>query len=664
MSACSSALGYRHDNVAPAAPTLTGFTPASPGTSLTPQLGGTAEKSASVSIFRGSGCVAPTVATTTANATTGGFTSTLTVSANQTTTFSARAVDAAGNTSPCSAVASYTNDSAVPGLTLIDGIVPFSTPPFVGAVRAQTEPGARVALFSNAACTVAVPAGTEVVASASGGALLPLTQDQVGLLLFARARDAVGNTSPCESFVADCPVGRGDCDGNPANGCEANLMTDEGNCGACGTTCGGAASANAVCGAGTCGLGCVVGTFDCDGNAANGCESSTACGSTVCQVDPPEELLITALSVVEDAARTTGNGAWTFGTLMREMNGGMDPSELVRNWLRTWENHQLVGASFVPARTAIRPMVLGPWETRSGGASRPLDFNTAPFRLLAIVNRMDLRREGVHSGEGRFVFGVTDTGGNPLPFTVILEYTLPGGSSEEIQRWARDWHELGRLGVTHPTYNTKLQALTDRFTKAFVSQGGFLGSAISQVRTNENALNFEWELREFHLQPQGLVPAHVALTPETQFNGAPLVTDFIMQNQAAILAGTHEVPEFFMGVPFLAGSSLTPFDFFWQAPGADPEARHQFSVNTCNGCHAGDTFTFFLHINTRAQGQEAFPSPFLVNPSPVPDRVTSAPRVFNDLGRREVDLENLVCGTAPAASVRTGAVGEALLAPW
>jgi len=31
-----------------------------------------------------------------------------------------------------------------------------------------------------------------------------------------------------------CPPGRGDCDGDPANGCEADLSTDTDNCRACG----------------------------------------------------------------------------------------------------------------------------------------------------------------------------------------------------------------------------------------------------------------------------------------------------------------------------------------------------------------------------------------------------------------------------------------------
>jgi hypothetical protein len=438
-------------------------------------------------------------------------------------------------------------------------------------------------------------------------------------------------------------------------------MNDEGNCGACGTACPGAPFANGVCGGGTCGLGCMVGTFDCDGDAANGCESSTACDASVCSVDAPEELLITALSVVEDPVRTRNGGPWTFGTLMRRMYGGLEPSHMIRRWLSTWETRQNIGASFVDPRTNIGFQVIAPWEQRSSGGR--LDFNTAPFRLLAIVNRMDLRREGVHAGEGRFVFGVVGPAGNTLPFTVILEYTLPGGSPEEFQRWARDWHELGRLGVGHPDFNAKLQALTDRFSGPFVDSSRPFGSPISQVRTNENALNPLWELREFHLGLQGLAPAHVALTPRLEHNGTPLLTNYVMQNLPDILSETHTVPEFFQGQPFLWGSALTPPDFFWNAPGADPEARFKFSVNTCNGCHAGETRTPFLHISNRFGGQESTLSAFLTSPAPTPDRLTGAPRVFNDLGRRKVDLEALVCGTPTQVSLTKSRVGVSNAVP-
>src|SRR5690606_792741 len=114
----------------------------------------------------------------------------------------------------------------------------------------------------------------------------------------------------------------------------------------------------------------------------------------------------------------------------------------------------------------------------SGG--RRLDLSKAPFRLLAIVNRIDLRSDGggyggggviggpiraadapgamiapdamiapapmpVHAGEGRFVFGVLDPQGRPLPFTVIFEYELPASDPREVLGWARSWHALGEV---------------------------------------------------------------------------------------------------------------------------------------------------------------------------------------------------------------------------
>lgn len=37
--------------------------------------------------------------------------------------------------------------------------------------------------------------------------------------------------------VTTCATGYGDCDGNPANGCETDLTGDPNHCGACGTAC-------------------------------------------------------------------------------------------------------------------------------------------------------------------------------------------------------------------------------------------------------------------------------------------------------------------------------------------------------------------------------------------------------------------------------------------
>src|SRR5262249_25678128 len=124
-----------------------------------------------------------------------------------------------------------------------------------------------------------------------------------------------------------CNPGFGDCDGNPANGCETNLKTSPGNCGSCGsacnvtnavascvagvcrirafvaplagcdrhpppgreinldtstTHCGGCSTVcnshngTATCGSGTCGILCNAGYKDCDGLSANGCETNVA----------------------------------------------------------------------------------------------------------------------------------------------------------------------------------------------------------------------------------------------------------------------------------------------------------------------------------------------------------------------------------------------------
>lgn len=81
--------------------------------------------------------------------------------------------------------------------------------------------------------------------------------------------------------VASCNSGFADCDGSPLNGCETST-TSNSNCGGCGMVC---APAQAVgeCSTGTCRItSCAPGWSDCDGDPANGCETSlrtlTDCG--------------------------------------------------------------------------------------------------------------------------------------------------------------------------------------------------------------------------------------------------------------------------------------------------------------------------------------------------------------------------------------------------
>jgi hypothetical protein len=88
--------------------------------------------------------------------------------------------------------------------------------------------------------------------------------------------------------LAGCNPGYGDCDGNPANGCEMATSVSVQNCGTCGKVCAGGAQAAPDCVAGACQLKCNAGWANCDNNPANGCETSLstntnckACGVAV-----------------------------------------------------------------------------------------------------------------------------------------------------------------------------------------------------------------------------------------------------------------------------------------------------------------------------------------------------------------------------------------------
>ncbi len=75
-----------------------------------------------------------------------------------------------------------------------------------------------------------------------------------------------------QCVLADCESGYGDCDQDPANGCETAL-DDIMSCGSCTTKCKAAPHAIAGCIAGKCGIGACVGAFgDCNQDPKDGCE--------------------------------------------------------------------------------------------------------------------------------------------------------------------------------------------------------------------------------------------------------------------------------------------------------------------------------------------------------------------------------------------------------
>lgn len=376
-------------------------------------------------------------------------------------------------------------------------------------------------------------------------------------------------------------------------------------------------------------------------------------------INREKSLLIRDSAVVQDPSRTfnvctgTGNpnGVWTFKHLMTEMANtpvtGVTPEEFVRMWLSHWETDQSVNGWVVPDRNAsIHSVVIDPWEAASGGPGSPLNLDIAPFQLLAIVNRTDLRDNvtygGGSAGEGRFVFQVMDGNCNPTLFTVIFEYGIEKNSCTAVKDWGQQWADLGGMVLGSPTYNNALENITESFVQANAAPSKPNGSALNQLRTNELALGSPWQLREFAIASSGwnqhlLTQNTVNQTPANALNGTPDLRDYVNSPLTEVPLRWPTIAD-----PFKGGSSEAPFpSFFWDEPGILPrQARHEFSLNTCNGCHAGETNTFFTHINPGSI--PASLSGFLTGIN-VSDPADGAPtRHFNDLARRANDLDALV----------------------
>jgi len=404
-------------------------------------------------------------------------------------------------------------------------------------------------------------------------------------------------------------------------------------------------------------------------------------------IDETRSLMVVHPDVVDNPNRTfdactgagTEAGPWSFGHLMRELahGTGMTPEDFAMHWLSSWIIPQEANGWIVnePDRgTQVQARVIDSWQRLSGPA---LDIDKFPARLLAIVNRPDLADKigyGISGspGEGRFVFGLLEkpAGGtcNSLPFTVIFEYGIKGGACSTVKSWHQRWKDLDAHAVGSAAYNAALELITRNFTDHGSNPGQLPNqSSLNQLRTNENALNSTWQLREFRLQgasgtaaPGLLDLVTVKQTPDDSFRngitGTPTVAAYIVENEADILGNRHVVPDRFPGMfdRFLGAKSDVPFPpntVFWNAPGLstppliDPaEARRKFSLSTCNACHGGETNTFFTHIGsggTRSPGSPAARSGFLTGID-VPDPVTSIIHHYADLADREAAMSTIL----------------------
>ena len=398
-------------------------------------------------------------------------------------------------------------------------------------------------------------------------------------------------------------------------------------------------------------------------------------------IDRERSLMVTNVSVVEDGARTfdscsgtgTAGGAWSFGHLMREMahGTGLTPEEFTQHWLSSWQFPQEANDWIVyePARgMALQTRVIDSWQQLSPGGVFNVDF--FPARLLAIANRPDLAdRIGYgtagSAGEARLVFGLINKGPgvgncNSLPFTVIFEYGIKGGTCQAVKAWHQRWKDLDQFPVGGVAYNQALELITRDFTDHGSNPKQLPNmSSLNQLRTNEIALGPTWQLREFRLQgtggsvPPGLFNlVTVKQSPDNSLNTTKTLWEYLGIAEADILADRHVVPERFPLVPnpFLgAVSNIDSLQFFWTAPNlntlTDPaETRRKFSLGTCNACHSGETSTVFTHIGligTRRMGRAAQLSGFLTGID-VTVPVSGGRHHYEDLAERETAMSNIL----------------------
>jgi hypothetical protein len=195
-------------------------------------------------------------------------------------------------------------------------------------------------------------------------------------------------------------------------------------------------------------------------------------------------------------------------------------SAVIRPWLRKAAgNPALVVDSQISSVNYWKTK----WRNLVTGGTDVMRF--APFKLTAIVNRVDLRGNSHYggsisaAGEGRFVYSIikdpNSNCGNPVTslessgiagFNVIFEYGIPINTCAALKAYQVKWRNLSD-SVFGANFNTYLQTITDVFTAANAAPSKPNGSALNQLRSNEIATTSPWpvdlvpfwQLREFNI---------------------------------------------------------------------------------------------------------------------------------------------------------------------
>jgi hypothetical protein len=346
-----------------------------------------------------------------------------------------------------------------------------------------------------------------------------------------------------------------------------------------------------------------------------------------------------------------------------EKLGNKSAGTQLQAWLDNWNANSTIETMPVTARKDVDPDVMTPWKAHPPGGKYDLD--KAPFRLLAIANRVDLADNLLYgpgsAGQVRFVFGaVAPNTCERLRFTVGIELDVVLADCAAATAWAQKWIDLADHDLGSIDYNNALEELTElALANALVDPEERV-----TVRTNEIELlpartppepGGSWELREFgsDLKQRRFKKRQ---TPDIAMNKDQELADFANSHEKEILTRRHQIPDTTpSGKPFLGASSLMYPSLseadgtFWMGPTetsiTNAEVRRKLSLSTCNGCHARETLTYGHQIdhattNPKKDGNyQVVLSDFLKGPITVADPTNQQPATtYDERDRRKSSL--------------------------
>ncbi len=349
-------------------------------------------------------------------------------------------------------------------------------------------------------------------------------------------------------------------------------------------------------------------------------------------IDPFREIVIVDPAVLEDSRANPG-GPWHFSSLLKQMlpAGATDAdlSGFIVRWLNgskaatAINGHELKFPGYALGERTICSWLRETGNASSDCASDRVDPSRVPYRLIAIVNRLDLDGHNVDHAEGRFVFAalsgptsnpVSDPAVRQEPETVIFEYTLPLKSPADLTEWAKAWHSLGAASAgctSHDTcepYRKALETITAKFSSRGLVAGKPNGNSIGQIRTSHLAFGsgFLWQFRQFELTGDGLsaslTSAPVSQTPHHALDNTSEVTALFTQHAQEILKEQLILPRPWLGAEAILDENK---ERQWSLDGVDENVRSSLSKQTCNGCHGENrTADGFFHISPTASGRE------------------------------------------------------------